>query len=224
MINSGIPLPPLRGAQLTPMNNPVPYMLSQGYLIPLLGVLLLLLLWLAYRRFFGKRRSLDTVINAIAYERMSDLVIAKMDEGEIHIDHLLLTAQGLLVLDVKEVDGVVFGSDKMQDWTVIGSERRYTFANPQPALYDRIAAVRNIVRQVPVTGRVLFLDGANFTKGIPNLVCSLDELQSEFGDQDKTGAASKIDAFKPHWELVRTTARIGETFGNRRRRTPVIRD
>ena len=206
------------------MQNLVPNMLSQSYVLALLGILLLLLIWLAYRRFFANRRSLDAVINAIAYERMSDLVIAKMDEGEIHIDHLLLTARGLLILDVKEVDGVVFGSDKMQDWTVIGKERRYTFANPQPALYDRIAAVRNIVRQVPVSGRVLFLDGARFTKGIPDLVCNLDELQSEFGDQDKTGAASKIDAFKPHWELVRTKARTGETFGTRRRRAPLIRD
>ena len=199
-------------------------LLPQSYLIPLLGVLLLLVLWLAYRHFFAERRSFDAVVKTIAYERLSDLVIAKMDEGEIHIDHLLLTAQGLLVLDIKEVNGIVFGSDKMQDWTVIGKERRYTFANPQPALYDRIAAVSNIVREVPVTGRILFLDGADFTKGVPDLVCNLDELQEEFGDQDKTGAASRVDAFKPHWEKLRAQARLGDTFSSRRRRTPVIRD
>lgn len=206
------------------MKNSVSDFLPQSYLIPLLGVLLLLVLWLVYRHFYTDRRSFDAVIKTIAYERLSDLVIAKMDEGEIHIEHLLLTAQGLLVLDVKEVNGIVFGSDKMQDWTVIGKERRYTFANPQPALYDRIAAVSNIVRQVPVTGRVLFLDGADFTKGVPDLVCNLDELQKEFGDSDKTGAAARVDAFKPHWEQLRSQARVDETFSNRRRRAPVIRD
>ena len=61
------------------------------------------------------------------------------------IDYLLLTTKGLLILEVKDVQGIVFGGDKMQDWTVINAERRYTFSNPQPALYDRIAAVRQIV-------------------------------------------------------------------------------
>jgi hypothetical protein len=110
----------------------------------------------------------------------------------------------------------------MQDWTVIGADRRYTFANPQPALYDRIAAVRQIVRQVPVTGRLLFLDDAEFSKGVPGLVCGLDELMEEFYEPDKASAAVKIDAFKPHWELIRQKAQIGETF-SRRRRSAVIR-
>jgi Nuclease-related domain len=206
------------------MNTLLTDALRHPYLVPLAGVVLLLLVWLVYRYLYGGRKDLESVIKSIAYDHLSDLVIAKMDEGEIHIDHLLLTAEGLLVLDVKEAEGTVFGSDKMQDWTVIGSERRYTFANPQPALYDRIAAVKHIVRQVPVTGRLLFLDGANFTKGVPNLVCSLDELLSEFSDGDKTGAAARIDAFKPHWEVLRSQAKIGETFGARRRRAPIIRD
>jgi len=170
-----------------------------------------------------RRRSLSGVINAIAYERLSDFVIPNADEGEIHIDHLLLTAEGLLILDLKEADGAVFGSDKMQDWTVIGKERRYTFSNPQPALYDRIAAVKQIVRQVPVTGRVLFSDGANFTKGIPALVCKLDELEREFGDTDKTGAAARIDAFKPQWELLRQSATGSLHPNTRRNRDNVIR-
>ena len=38
--------------------------------------------------------------------------------------------------------GAVFGGDQMIEWTVIGKKRRFTFANPQHALYDRMAAVR----------------------------------------------------------------------------------
>jgi hypothetical protein len=111
-----------------------------------------------------------------------------------------------LILHIKDVEGVVFGSDKMQDWTVISKDRRFTFSNPQPALYDRIAAVRQIVRQVPVEGRVLFLDGAEFTKGVPSMVCTLDELAEQFGEKDKAAAQRKIEAFKPHWELLQKNA------------------
>lgn len=170
------------------------------------AVLVLSVVWLLIRRRRGQARSLAKVLNAIAFERLEGLVIPKADEGEIQIDHLILTAQGLLIIEVKDVQGIVFGSDKMQDWTVIGDDNRFTFSNPQPALYDRIAAVRQVVRQVPVAGRIVFLDGANFTKGVPGLVCTLDELLEEFGEHDKAAAKVKIEAFKPHWEQIQNMA------------------
>ncbi len=177
--------------------------LSQSPYFPwLVGVLLLLLLWLLYRFVRGRGSKLDQVLREIAYERVHDLVIPNGDDGEILIDQLLLTSQGLLILELKDVDGAVFGSDKMQDWTVISADRRYTFPNPQHGLYDRIAAVRQIVRQVPVAGRVLFLDGADFSKGMPGLVATLDQLLDEFGEKNKKAALVKVEAFMPHWELI----------------------
>lgn len=187
-----------------------PY-LSPAMLVAVSGLIGLGLLWILYRRFYRPRRTLKSVLAEIAHDRLSNIVIPKADEGEILIDRLLLTASGLLVLDIKDVQGVVFGSNKMQDWTVIGTERRYTFTNPQAALYDRIAAVRQIVREVPVSGRILFLDGADFTKGVPDLACDLDELQREFAAEGAT--AAQIDAFKPHWERVRRVASLADQPG-----------
>jgi hypothetical protein len=175
------------------------------WLIALVGVVLLLLVWFIYRsRNRGDR--MRQVLDEISYDRINGLLIPNGDEGEIQIDHLLLTSQGLLILDIKDASGAVFGSDKMQDWTVIAEDRRYTFPNPQAGLYDRIAAVRHIVRQVPVAGRLLFPDSAAFTKGVPDLVADLDALLSEFGENDKAAAKVKIEAFKPHWDLIRKAA------------------
>ena len=179
---------------------------TSPWVLALLALLLLLLAWALYRVVRGGKSRLQRVLDDIAYERIEALIIPGADEGEIQVDHLLLTSQGLLILEIKDVQGAVFGSDKMQDWTVISDERRYTFSNPQPALYDRIAAVRQIVRQVPVAGRVLFLDGAEFAKGVPGLVCDLDELAAEFGEPDKKAANYKIEAFRPHWELISKAA------------------
>lgn len=170
----------------------------------LVVVTVLVLILVRIRR--NRPRTLASVLNNIAYERIEGLVIPKADEGEIQIDYLVLTAQGLLIIDIKDVKGAVFGSDKMDSWTVISDDNRFTFNNPQPALYDRIAAVRQIVRQVPVAGRVVFLDGAEFTKGVPSLVANLDELQAEFGDWDKDAAKVKIEAFMPHWEQIKIRA------------------
>lgn len=183
----------------------MPTGISPAWLL-LAGLLVFLLVaWAIYRR---RRRlpRLQQVLAEIAYDRVDGLLIPNGDEGEIQIDHLLLTSQGLLILDVKDVVGKVFGSDKMQEWTVISSDRRYTFPNPQAALYDRIAAVRQIVRQVPVAGRLLFLDTAEFTKGVPGLVTNLDSLEADFGEADKAAAKVKIKAFEPYWELIRRKA------------------
>lgn len=172
----------------------------------LVGALVLLLgTWFLYRRHRSGDR-LKRVLAEIGYDRVDGLIIPNSDEGEIQIDHLLLTSQGLLIVDIKDVTGTVFGGDKMQEWTVISEERRYTFPNPQAALYDRVAAVGHIVRQVPVAGRILFLDGAQFTKGTPSSVSDLDTLLSEFGEPDKSAAKFKIEAFKPHWDLIRKAA------------------
>lgn len=174
------------------------------WLVPL-GFALLTVVWILYRR-RNSGSQLKKVLNEISHDRIDDLLIPNGDEGEIQIDHLLLTSQGLLIVDIKEAVGTVFGSDKMKEWAVISNKRRYTFSNPQAALYDRIAAVRHIVRQVPVAGRILFLDGAEFTKGVPSLVSNLDELRKEFGETDKAAANVKVDAFRPHWDLVRKEA------------------
>ncbi len=184
----------------------------------LAAVIVLLLVWLWYRRRLRRAASVEDVIRRISYDYLSNFVVPKADEGEIHIDHLLLTAEGLLIIDVKDVQGTVFGSDKMQDWTVIATDRRYTFGNPQPGLFDRIAAVRQIVKQVPVSGRIVFLAGADFTKGVPGHVCQLDDLLTEFGEADKLAATAKIDAFKPHWERIRDTALPGADAARRRGR------
>ena len=178
------------------------------YVLPA-ALVVLLLAWLVYRRRIPPAFDLKSVLADIAYEKSESLVIPNGDDGEIQIDHLLLTANGLVIIDIKEVKGTVFGSDKMQDWSVIGETGRFTISNPQPALYDRIAAVRHIVREVPVSGRVLFLDGAEFTKGTPGLVCNLEDLHAEFGEADKAAAKFKVDAFRQHWEALHARAISG---------------
>ena len=73
----------------------------------------------------------------------------------------------------------------MSDWTVLARGRRYTFDNPQPALYDRIAAVKALTGDVPVEGRLLFSNVGKFTKGIPKWVLMLDGIEVEFPIVDR---------------------------------------
>ena len=101
---------------------------------------------------------------------LKNALIPDGNGGHIHLQYALLTRRGILILDIKDVEGHVFGSEGMQDWTVLANDRRYTFANPQPGLWDRLAAVKRLTPEVPVTGYVAFGAKARFSKGQPRSV------------------------------------------------------
>jgi hypothetical protein len=138
----------------------------------------------------SRRRALLTRLGRIAFEAAHQVLVPDGMGGFIHIDHLLLTPRGVLVLDTRRVAGLIFGGDQMSDWTVMGRSRRYTFDNPQPALYDRIAAVKALVGEVPVEGRLLFSNVGKFTKGIPKWVLMLDGIEVQFPIVDQGMKAS----------------------------------
>ena len=168
-----------------------------------IGVLLLLLVagsfwgFRAYQR-RARRRALLARLERVAFEAVHQILVPDGMGGFIHIDHLLLTPRGVLVLDTRRVAGLIFGGDQMSDWTVMGRGRRYTFDNPQPALYDRIAAVKALVGEVPVEGRLLFSNVGKFTKGKPKWVLMLDGIEVEFPVVDRGMKASP--AFAPFAE------------------------
>ena len=146
------------------------------------------MLYLAYGAYTrrSRRKGLLARLERIGYQAAHQVLVPDGMGGYIHIDHLLLTPRGVLVLDTRRVAGLIFGGDQMSDWTVMGRGRRFTFDNPQPALYDRIAAVKALVGEVPVEGRLLFSNIGKFTKGRPKHVVMLDGIEVEFPAVDRT--------------------------------------
>jgi hypothetical protein len=140
----------------------------------------------AYQR-RARRKSLLARLERVALAAAHQVLVPDGMGGFIHIDHILLTPRGILVLDTRRVPGLIFGGDQMSDWTVMGRGHRYTFDNPQPALYDRIAAVKALVGDVPVEGRLLFSNVGKFTKGIPKWVVMLNGIEVEFPVVDRGG-------------------------------------
>ncbi len=62
----------------------------------------------------------------VGYRAVHQVLVPDGMGGFIHIDHLLLTPRGILLLDTRRVAGLIFGGDQMSDWTVMG-RRRFTF-------------------------------------------------------------------------------------------------
>ncbi|HSN70717.1 MAG TPA: NERD domain-containing protein, partial [Steroidobacteraceae bacterium] len=138
-----------------------------------LVILALVVRW--YRRRHA-RQAIDRRLDAIAYDVLKNVLIPNGMGGQIHVNYLLLTPRGVLVVDVLDVPGAIFAGDQMLEWTAIDRHRRYSFPNPQGPLFDRVAAVRAIVADLPVEGRVLFTERGEFPKGRPRWVLRVDDL------------------------------------------------
>jgi hypothetical protein len=173
------------------------WILVVGVIVALVAVLVAVLYW---------RRGRGDVLGAlreVAVESFENVLVPDGMGGRIQIEQLVLTAQGIIVVDVKRYEGVIFGSDRMNEWTVINRRRRFTFPNPQNTLYDRVAAVKQLVRDVSVVGYVLFPETADFSKGRPRDVIQPQELAERHKKPDR-GAMERLGlAFAQHWDRVR---------------------
>ncbi len=133
------------------------------------------------------RRAIDNVISSVAYDELRNV--------------LLPTGAGM-----------IFAGEKMEQWSVFGPKRHFTFTNPLPMLYDRMAAVRNLAGEVPVEGRIVFSMRGEFPKGRPEVVLRLDALQDEFPVVERT-AVGAAAAFAPVWDQVKQAAQPNPLAG-----------
>ena len=151
------------------------------------------------------RMAIDNVISSVAYEELRNVLLPTGTGEQVHVNYLLLTQRGLLVIDLFDVPGMIFAGEKMVQWSVFGPKRHFTFTNPLPMLEDRVSAVRNLAGEVPVEGRIVFSMRGEFPKGRPDTVLRLDSLQDEFPVVERT-AGGAAAAFAPVWEHVKQAA------------------
>jgi hypothetical protein len=152
------------------------------------------------------RRAIDNVISSVAFDELRNVLLPTGTGELVHVNYLLLTQRGLLVIDLFDVPGLIFAAEKMEQWSVFGPKRHFTFTNPLPMLYDRIAAVRALAgSDVPVEGRIVFSMRGEFPKGRPDIVLRLDGLQEEFPAVERS-AGGAAAAFAPVWERIRLAA------------------
>ena len=151
------------------------------------------------------RKAIDNVISSVAFDELRNVLMPNGTGDQIHVHYLLLTQQGLLVIDLFDVQGVVFAGEKMAQWSVFGPKRHFTFTNPLPMLEDRVMAVRQLAGDTPVAGRIVFSMRGEFPKGHPDSVMRLDELQDQFPVVERSpgGVAA---AFAPVWERIKQAA------------------
>jgi hypothetical protein len=95
---------------------------------------------------------------------------------------------------------------------VLARDRRYTFVNPQPGLWDRIAAVKRLTPGIPVTGYVAFGSRAHFSKGQPRSVILLEQLLQDLEREAQSADTAAPEGFEAHWQQLCAAVGAGNEF------------
>jgi Nuclease-related domain len=163
---------------------------------------------LAWRRRPGH---LERVFREIAHEALEHAVIPDGLGGLIHLDWVLLTRNGLIVIEVKPFEGTIFCGEQLERWSWMQDGRRTEFDNPMARLRERIASVRTLVPDVPVSGCVLFTGRVDFPYGQADSVLTLAQLHARYAEEDtdhtRPGASHAGQAFYEAWQQIRRATR-----------------
>lgn len=147
-------------------------------------------------------KDLRKLLRAVSSDTLVDFIIPNGTGGEIHVDHLLLTPHGLILLETKDMQGAVFAGDRMDTWSATLSGARLTFNNPVPMLQERTAAVSLLAPGVPIESRVLFVNDVTFPKGHPSVVSTVPALIEEYGSAE----LGEPQDFTAQWRAIKSEA------------------
>lgn len=142
-------------------------------------------------------------VTSCGFDHLRDVLVPDGIGSNLHVDFLLLTARGVVVIDLRDIAGNIFGGDQMTEWTVMHGAQRFTFTNPQTGLYDRIAAVRALAQNLPVEGRIVFTGRGRFPKGLPRHTLMLESLPAEFPASDHQAMSVLLERWMPAWSTIK---------------------
>ena len=126
-----------------------------------------------------------------ALDSLHDVIVPDGRGGLTQIDHLLLSRQGIVVVETKSFSGRIYGRARDKYWTQrFKKGRSARIANPLRQNYGHIKAVEAIVGdRAPVVGRVVIAGPSEWPKGMPEGVVRKRALARELRSGGSNEAA-----------------------------------
>ena len=97
-------------------------------------------------------------------------VTLEYGDGTTQIDHILITQNGILVIETKHYTGWIFANEKQKYWTQVIFKIKYKFLNPIFQNYKHIIATQELLNFLPtheIKSLVVFTGNAEFKTEIP---------------------------------------------------------
>ncbi len=153
---------------------------------------------------FRIRRALE----ARSKDVLHDFMLPGAYGGIARIDHAIMTAGGILCIQTKHYNGIVFGEADEPQWTNVDGVTRRRFLNPLIQNEGRTRALQKIVPDVPVANLIIFTGSVDFTSAPPKNVIRVGELESFISKY--IFGPSKVEDWDAVWMTLQSAAMTDE--------------
>lgn len=148
------------------------------------------------------------VLNKCSPDVLHDFILPGAYGGLTKIDHAVLTAGGILCIQTKHYNGIVFGGEEEAQWTNIDGTTKRRFLNPLIQNAGRTRALQNVVPDVPVTNIVVFTGNVDFPTPPPRNVIRVSQIHSYVAKF--VFGPSKVEDWDAAWLTVKAAALTDE--------------
>ena len=139
---------------------------------------------------------------------LHDFIIPGAYGGLTKIDHAILTAGGILCIQTKHYNGIVFGGEEEAQWTNVDGTIRRRFLNPLIQNEGRTRALQKIVPDVPVANLIVFTGNVEFPTPPPQNVIGVSQVDGYIAKF--IFGPSKIKDWHAVWLTVNSAALTDE--------------
>ena len=112
-------------------------------------------------------RKVNKILNNLSeeYITITDLLL-KTEKGTTQIDHVVVSYKGIFVIETKNYEGWIFGSDNQKYWTQVLYKNKYKFYNPVWQNKGHINAIKKILNRydIPIYSIIVFNDRCRLKK------------------------------------------------------------
>lgn len=123
----------------------------------------------------GARR-IHRVLSARSKDVLDDFLLPGAYGGLTRIDHAILTSGGILCIQTKHYNGIIFGDADEPQWTNVDGIHRRKFLNPLIQNEGRTRALQKVSPEVPVANLVVFTGDVQFTSTMEKNVIHVRDL------------------------------------------------
>ncbi len=141
-------------------------------------------------------------------EVLHDFILPGAYGGLKKIDHAILTAGGILCIQTKHFNGLVFGGEDEAQWSNVDGTIKRRFLNPLIQNEGRTRALQKVLPDVPVANLVVFTGKVEFPTPPPKNVIRVSQVDSYIAKF--VFGPSKVEDWDAAWLTIKSAALTDE--------------
>ena len=147
-------------------------------------------------------------LNQRSPDVLHDFILPGAYGGLTKIDHAILTAGGILCIQTKHYNGIVFGGEDEAQWSNVDATVKRRFLNPLIQNEGRTRALQNVLPEVPIENLVVFTGNVEFPTPPPKNVIRVSQVDSYIAKF--VFGPSKVEDWDAAWLTVKSAALTDE--------------